>query len=45
MGKITYCIVDETDPEEVFECEGDVIRTFFVYIAYDSIKEHAEIKS
>jgi hypothetical protein len=29
MGKITYCIVDETDPSDVFECEGEVIRTFF----------------
>lgn len=29
MGKITYCIVDETDPSEEFECEGEVIKTFF----------------
>lgn len=29
MGKITYCIVDETDPSDVCECEGEVIRTFF----------------
>lgn len=29
MGKITYCIVDETDPDGDFECEGDVIGTFF----------------
>jgi len=29
MGKITYCIIDETDPRDEFECEGEVIRTFF----------------
>jgi hypothetical protein len=29
MGKITYCIVDETDPSMEFECEGKVIKTFF----------------
>lgn len=29
MGKITYCIIDETDPFDEFECEGEVIKTFF----------------
>ena len=28
-GKITYCIIDETDPSEEFECEGKVIEQFF----------------
>jgi len=27
-GKIIYCIVDETDPYEEFECEGEVVATF-----------------
>lgn len=30
MGNITYCIIDEADPLEEFECEGEVIRTFFL---------------
>lgn len=30
MGNITYCIIDETDPFDEFECEGEVIRTFFL---------------
>jgi hypothetical protein len=29
MGKINYLIIDETDPAHEFECEGDVIETFF----------------
>lgn len=29
MGKINYCIVDETDPSDEFECEGEVVKTFF----------------
>ncbi len=28
-GKITYCLVDGTDPSEKFECEGRVINAFF----------------
>jgi hypothetical protein len=28
-GRITYYIVDATDPRDEFECEGEVVRTFF----------------
>lgn len=42
MGKIKYCIIDETDPLDEFECEGEVIKTFFstgpVFDSVNSLK-------
>ncbi len=29
-GKISYCLVDETDKNENFECEGKVLEVFLV---------------
>jgi len=29
MRGINYCIIDQTDPNEEFECEGDVLETYF----------------
>lgn len=28
-GKISYCLIDGTNPAEVFECEGKVVKAFF----------------
>ncbi len=28
-GRITYCIIDETDPLDEFECEGSIVKDFF----------------
>lgn len=29
LAKMTYCIFDETDPRDEFECEGSVVDSFF----------------
>ena len=26
VPRIKYCVIDETDPPDEFECEGEVIR-------------------
>ena len=26
---MNYCLIDESDPEDLFECEGHVLKTFF----------------
>ena len=26
---MNYCLIDETDPKDMFECEGHVLKTFF----------------
>lgn len=26
---ISYCLIDGTDPYDEFECDGDVLKTFF----------------
>lgn len=45
MKKITYYIVDETDPDVDYECEGEVIRSFFkTSPVFDSVNSRALIR-
>jgi len=48
MGKINYLIMDETDPSDEFECEGDMVGRFFSTsksINFKKSRERVHLKS
>lgn len=40
---MNYLLIDESDPEDIFECEGDVLKTFFASTKIFHSKNNLEL--
>ena len=40
---MNYLLVDESDPGDIFECEGEVLKTFFTSTRIFNSKENLEL--
>jgi hypothetical protein len=40
---MNYCLIDESDPADYFECEGAVLKTFFKSSKLFNVRQNLEL--